>query len=79
MKLGHDRELEMLDNTICQLSEKAPYYCNPAHYIKFLTALYTIEKGNVHKKENHGKSGVRYIIICIIQLLESIWKILVFE
>ena len=43
-KLGHDRDLEMLDNTICKLSEKAPYYCNPAHYIKFLTCLESINR-----------------------------------
>ena len=79
-KLGHDKDLEMLDNTICKLSEKIPYYCNPAHYIKFLTALYTIEKEAVHRKENYGKSNVRYVKICNTHLFERVFynSVLVF-
>ena len=45
-KLGHDAESDLLDGAICRLSEKSPYHCNPAHYIKFLTTLYTIENSN---------------------------------
>ena len=70
-KLGHDKELEMLDHTICKLSEKPPYYCNPAHYIKFLAELYTIEKEVLHTKEKHGKSSIRYVSATLMHILQS--------
>ena len=54
-KLGHDVESEMLDGAICKMSDKSPYHCNPAHYVKFLTALFTKEKGNVIRTEKKGK------------------------
>ena len=58
-KLGHDDESEMLDNVICKLSGKPPYYCNPAHYIKFLTALYTKEKETVIRHDRNQKYSKR--------------------
>ena len=61
-KLGHDKESEMLDHMICKLSEKSPYHCNPAHYIKFLTELYSKENDFMHREQNLGNSHTRYPI-----------------
>ena len=58
-KLGHDDESEMLDSVICKLSGKPPHYCNPAHYIKFLTTLYTKEKDTVIRHDRNRKYGAR--------------------
>ena len=63
-KLGHDAESDMLDHAICKLSEKSPYHCNPSHYIKFLTALYTKEDNLANIGGKHGKSNSRYISKC---------------
>ena len=60
-KLGHDSESEMLDHSICKLSEKSPYHCNPSHYIKFLTALYTKEDDLANIGGKNGKSNSRYL------------------
>ena len=58
-KLGHDHESEMLDSAICKLSGKPPNYCNPAHYVKFLTALYTKEKETVISNDKNTKYTAR--------------------
>ena len=42
-KLGHDFQSKLLDDSICKMADKPPSYCNPAHYIKFLTTLFTME------------------------------------
>ena len=62
-KLGHDTESEMLDGAICTLSDKSPYHCNPAHYVKFLTALYSKEKDTVIKNSINRKSTQKYVFI----------------
>ena len=58
-KLGHDIESEMLDGAICKMSEKSPYYCNPAHYVKFLTELYTKEKNTETVDQEYGRPNAR--------------------
>ena len=49
-KLAHDWELQDLETKICQLAKKPPYYCNAAHYVRFLSTSY----GRDHKPDKNG-------------------------
>ena len=59
-KLGHDMESELLDGAICRMADKAPSYCNPSHYVKFLTTLYAIERKALDNGQSKRKNIARY-------------------
>ena len=59
-KLGHDFESELLDGAICRMADKAPSYCNPSHYVKFLRTLYAIERNNMINGQGKRRDVVRY-------------------